>query len=48
MTWIVLTALVILWAIGYATELSGPAIHLLLAVAAIVVVVKLISRWKML
>ncbi len=47
MTWIVLTVLVILWAIGYTAELSGPAIHLLLFVAALVFAVKLANARKM-
>jgi hypothetical protein len=47
MTWLVLTVLVILWAIGYTTDLSGPAIHLLLIVAALVFVIRLVIGRKM-
>ena len=47
MTWIVLTILVVLWAIGYTTDLSGPAIHLLLLVASIVFVVKVLNSRKL-
>ena len=47
MAWVVLTVLVILWAIGYAVDLSGPAIHLLLVAAALVFAVKVANSRKM-
>ena len=46
MTWIVLTVL-LMWAIGYATDISGPAIHVLLFVAAIVFAVRVVNGRKM-
>ncbi|HEX6124253.1 MAG TPA: lmo0937 family membrane protein [Pyrinomonadaceae bacterium] len=47
MIWIVLAALVILWGIGFAVNLAGGLIHLVLVVAAVVLVVKLISGREM-
>ena len=42
--WIVVAVLVTLWAIGFAADLSGPAIHLLLVVAALVLIVNSANR----
>lgn len=41
---IVSVLLLTLWAIGFATDLSGPAIHLLLVVAALVLIVNSANR----
>lgn len=43
MIWIILAVLVILWVIGFTVDLVGGLIHLLLVVAAIVLVIKLVS-----
>lgn len=43
MIWIILAVLVILWVIGFTIDLVGGLIHLLLVVAAIVLVIKLVS-----
>lgn len=42
MIWMILAVLVILWAIGFVADLAGGLIHLLLVVAAIVLVIKLV------
>ena len=42
MIWIILAALVILWVIGFAIDVAGGLIHLLLVLAVIVLVVKLV------
>ena len=43
MLWAVLVILVLLWVIGFAVDVAGGLIHLLLVVAAIVLVVKLVA-----
>ena len=43
MIWMILAVLVILWVIGFTVDLVGGLIHLLLVVAAIVLVIKLVS-----
>jgi hypothetical protein len=43
MIWIILAVLVILWVIGFTVDLVGGLIHLLLVVAANVLVIKLVS-----
>jgi hypothetical protein len=47
MMWLLLTVLVVLWAIGFTADPSGPAIHLLLIVAALVFVIMLVRGRKM-
>jgi hypothetical protein len=42
MIWMILAVLVILWVIGFAADLAGGLIHLLLVVAAIVLVINLV------
>jgi hypothetical protein len=43
MLWTLIVVLVLLWALGVATSFGGGLIHLLLAIALIVLVVRLIS-----
>ena len=43
MLWAILMILVVLWLIGFAADVAGGLIHLLLVVAAIVLVVKLVG-----
>ena len=43
MLWTILIILVVLWLVGFAVDVAGGLIHLLLVVAAIVLVVKLVS-----
>ncbi|TRY18909.1 lmo0937 family membrane protein [Tessaracoccus rhinocerotis] len=41
--WIVLVVIVVLWLIGLLTQFGGNLIHLLLVVAAIVLVINLVT-----
>ena len=41
--WVVALVLIALWAVGLVTKMAGGVIHLLLVVAAIVIVVRLMS-----
>ena len=43
MLWAILMILVVLWLIGFAVDVAGGLIHILLVVAAIVLVVKLVG-----
>jgi hypothetical protein len=43
MLWTVLFILLILWALGFALDIAGGLIHLLLVVAAIVLIWNLLS-----
>lgn len=42
MIWMIVAVLVVLWVIGFVADLAGGLIHLLLVVAAIVLVMKLV------
>lgn len=44
MLWALVAILVILWLLGFALDVVGAVIHLLLVVAAIVLVVELVRR----
>ena len=44
MLWIILAVLVILWVIGFAIDVAGGLIHVLLILAVIVLVVKLVRN----
>ena len=43
MIWTIIGILLVLWLLGFIADVAGGLIHLLLVVAAIVLVVKLIS-----
>lgn len=43
MLWAILMILVVLWLIGFAVDVAGGLIHILLVVAAIVLVIQLVS-----
>ncbi len=43
MLWTIVVILVILWLLGFAFEVAGGLIHLLLVIAVIVVIINLIS-----
>jgi hypothetical protein len=43
MLWTILIILVVLWLVGFAVDVAGGLIHLLLVIAAVVLVVKLVS-----
>lgn len=43
MIWTILVILVVLWLLGLVAEIGGALIHLLLVVAAIVLVVKIFT-----
>ena len=43
MIWTILVILLVLWLLGFVAEVAGGFIHLLLLVAAVVLVVKLVS-----
>ncbi len=43
MIWTILVILVVLWLVGFIANVGGAFIHLLLVVAAIVLVVKLVT-----
>jgi len=43
MLWTILVILLVLWLLGFVTHVGGGLIHLLLVVAAIVLVVNLLS-----
>ncbi|HEX6789720.1 MAG TPA: lmo0937 family membrane protein [Candidatus Krumholzibacteria bacterium] len=43
MLWTLIVVLFVLWLLGMITSFGGPLIHLLLAIAVIVFLVKLIS-----
>ena len=47
MIWIVLGLLVILWVIGFAVDIAGGLVHLLLVVAAVVLVIKFVTGHRM-
>jgi hypothetical protein len=43
MLWTILVVLVVLWLLGFATNVAGGLIHLLLVVALVVLIAQLIS-----
>ncbi len=43
MIWTILGILLVLWLLGFIADVAGGLIHLLLVVAAVVLVVKLVS-----
>jgi uncharacterized protein DUF5670 len=43
MLWTILVVLVVLWLLGFATNVAGGLIHLLLVIALIVLIAQLIS-----
>lgn len=43
MLWTILVILLVLWLLGFLTSVGGGLIHLLLVIAAIVLVVQLLS-----
>ncbi len=43
MLWTIVAVLVILWSLGFSLSIGGSPIHLLLAVALVVVVINLLS-----
>ncbi|PTS84482.1 lmo0937 family membrane protein [Sphingomonas sp. HMWF008] len=43
MLWTIVVVLLVLWALGFAVHIGGGLIHLLLAIALIVVVVRLLQ-----
>lgn len=46
MLWTILIILLIIWALGFALHIAGGIIHVLLVVAAIVLVIKLVTGGK--
>jgi len=44
MIWAILGILLVLWLLGFIANVAGSLIHLLLVVAAVVLVVKLVSN----
>jgi hypothetical protein len=43
MLWTILVVLVVLWLLGFATNVAGGLIHLLLVVALVVLIAQLLS-----
>ena len=43
MLWTILVILLVLWLLGFLTHVGGAMIHLLLVIAAIVLVINLVS-----
>jgi hypothetical protein len=43
MLWTILVVLVVLWLLGFATNVAGGLIHLLLVIALVVLIAQLIS-----
>ena len=43
MLWTILVILLVLWLLGFLTHIGGGMIHLLLVIAAIVLVINLVS-----
>jgi hypothetical protein len=43
MLWTILVILLVLWLVGFLTHVGGGMIHLLLVIAAIVLVINLVS-----
>jgi hypothetical protein len=43
MLWTILVILVVLWLLGFLTHVGGGMIHILLVIAAIVLVINLVS-----
>ena len=43
MIWVIVVILLVLWVLGFIADVAGGLIHLLLVVAAIVLVVKLVT-----
>ena len=43
MIWTILAILLVLWVVGFVADVAGGLIHLLLVVAAVVLVVKLLT-----
>ena len=43
MLWTILIILVVMWVIGFAVDVAGGLIHLLLVIAAIVLAIKLVT-----
>jgi Family of unknown function (DUF5670) len=46
MLWTIVAILLVLWLLGFSLHIAGGLIHILLVVAAVVVVVRLISGRK--
>ena len=44
--WTVITVLFILWLLGFVMSFGGPLIHLILAVAVIILVFNLVTKGK--
>ena len=44
MLWTILVILLVLWLLGFLTHVGGGMIHILLVIAAIVLVINLVSR----
>ena len=44
--WIILAVIIVIWLIGFLMDVAGGLIHLLLIVAAIILVINLISGRK--
>jgi hypothetical protein len=43
MLWTILVILLVLWLIGFATHIAGGLIHIILVVAAVVLVIQLLT-----
>jgi hypothetical protein len=46
MIWTILVILLVLWALGFAVDIAGGLIHLLLVAAAVVLIFKFVSGRK--
>ena len=44
MLWTILVILLVLWLLGFLSHVGGGMIHLLLVIAAIVLIINLVSR----
>lgn len=44
MLWTIMVILLVLWMVGMLTEVGGAFIHLLLAVALVVLIINIVSR----
>lgn len=46
MLWTILVILLVLWALGFAFEVGGGIIHLLLVIALIILIIRLVTGRK--
>ncbi|WP_010648309.1 lmo0937 family membrane protein [Oceanobacillus massiliensis] len=46
MLWTILVILLVLWALGFAFEVGGGIIHLLLVIAVVILIIRLVTGRK--